>query len=107
MLQGQAISEFLASNDEGLQDFQGDREDWIEIHNDASEAINLLGYTLTDDDTDKSKWTFPSVIMSADEYLIVLASNKANDDTGSELHTAFNWERLASTWRCLIQFGTF
>ena len=43
------INEFMADNDNVLQDEDGDYSDWIEIHNVSSNAINLNGWYLTDD----------------------------------------------------------
>jgi catechol 2,3-dioxygenase-like lactoylglutathione lyase family enzyme len=40
------INEFLASNDAGLTDGNGDRPDWIEIHNPNPQPVNLQGYRL-------------------------------------------------------------
>ena len=38
------ISEFLAINDTGLQDADGDRSDWIELHNPTPSDVNLDGW---------------------------------------------------------------
>src|SRR5689334_21385246 len=42
------ISEFLAQNNSGLTDENGDRGDWIELYNPTAADINLDGYYLTD-----------------------------------------------------------
>lgn len=81
------INEFLSSNENGIQDEDGDFEDWIEIYNGGSQSINLLNYSLSDDETEPGKWTFPSVSLGPDDFLIVFASDK--DRTGNELHTNF------------------
>lgn len=82
------ITEFLASNDSGLQDEDGAYSDWIEIHNPDQTAIDLAGWHLTDDPTTLNRWTFPSVSIPAGEYLVVFASNKERTLT-SPLHTNF------------------
>lgn len=46
-LAGPVISEFLASNDSGEQDEDGDHSDWIEIHNPELAPIELDGWALT------------------------------------------------------------
>src|SRR5947209_7986284 len=51
------ITEFVASNQTGLTDEDGNRGDWIEIYNPGAEDVNLSGYHLTNDDQDLSKWT--------------------------------------------------
>ncbi|MDA3814559.1 MAG: lamin tail domain-containing protein, partial [Candidatus Cloacimonetes bacterium] len=42
------INEFLASNDFGAVDENGDHEDWIEIYNAGDEAIDIGGMYVTD-----------------------------------------------------------
>ena len=37
------ISEFMASNQSGLRDEDGDDEDWIEIYNPGNSSVNLAG----------------------------------------------------------------
>ena len=54
------ITEFMAVNDIGLTDDNGDRSDWIEIHNPTGAAVNLDGWYLTDDDDALTKWRCPS-----------------------------------------------
>ena len=85
------ISEFLASNSEGLEDEDGDSSDWIEIHNThPTDPVDLGGLGLTDDDSKPDKWTFPSpTILNGDSYLVVFASNKERAVAGAELHTNF------------------
>src|SRR6187455_849207 len=43
------ISEFLANNNTGLVDEDGQRSDWIELYNNGTTAENLAGWHLTDD----------------------------------------------------------
>ena len=83
------ISEFMAVNDNGLDDEDRDEEDWIEIHNAGTEAVDLDGWFLTDKADNLTKWTFPSVTLAGDAYLIVFASGKNRRDPAGELHTNF------------------
>ena len=83
------ISEFMAKNETTILDSDGDYCDWIEIHNPTDTAINLQGWSLTDDATELDKWTFPDVTIDADEYLLVFASDKDRTDPNAELHTNF------------------
>ena len=57
------ISEFLASNSSGWTDEDGDRPDWIEIHNPDPTPVPLAGYHLTDTATNLRRWTFPPVTL--------------------------------------------
>jgi hypothetical protein len=46
------ITEFVAANATGLVDEDGDYSDWIEIYNQSNTALNLAGWSLTDDPGD-------------------------------------------------------
>lgn len=83
------ISEFMASNATIIEDEDGDDEDWIEIFNQGSTAVNLSGWHLTDDAENLTKWTFPGLILDPGEMVLVFASNKDRNEPGSELHTNF------------------
>jgi hypothetical protein len=87
------ISEFLASaeNAAGLKDEDGELQDWIEIHNTGSTAVNLAGWSLTDDPEEPGLWTFPDISLAAGARLVVFASAKDRKPTapGSRLHTNF------------------
>jgi hypothetical protein len=41
-------SEFMASNNSTMLDGDGVAWDWIEIYNKGDQAVNLAGYSLTD-----------------------------------------------------------
>jgi hypothetical protein len=87
------INEFVAANAGGLQDGDGNRPDWIEIYNAGPDAVDLSGWHLTDRADNPSKWTFPSRVIGAGQYLVVFASgrNTANyTDPAGHLHTNFN-----------------
>ncbi len=83
------ISEFLAQSERGLSDDDGDRSDWIEIHNPDARSWNLAGWALTDDPTLPAKWVFPEVNLGAGGYLVVFASGKDRRELGAPLHTNF------------------
>ncbi|MFT5526743.1 MAG: hypothetical protein ACI9HK_004723, partial [Pirellulaceae bacterium] len=85
------ISEFLASNNSGLQDENSNTPDWIEIWNDDSTDIDLTGWHLTDTSDDLQKWSFPSTNLPGDSRLVVFASGNNTVATGpnGEHHTNF------------------
>ena len=83
------ISEFLARNDNGLTDEDGDTSDWIEIRNLGVQAANLSGHYLTDNSTDLQKWQLPSTEIEPGDFLVVFASNKNRGIPGLPLHTNF------------------
>ncbi len=94
------INEYVASNDAGLEDQDGDRSDWLELHNRTSTSVSLAGWTLTDDPNEPDKWTFPEVTIVTGEYMVVFASGKDITaspvivvDKVSNLHTNFKLDR--------------
>jgi hypothetical protein len=83
------LSEFVADNQGGIRDLEGQRQDWIEIANTGASAVNLGGYFLSDDAATPAKWQIPAgVTMAAGERLVVFASGK--DLTAGELHANFS-----------------
>jgi hypothetical protein len=70
------INEFVAGNLSGLLDEDGQRSDWIEIYNRGSTAVNLLGWSLTDNPNVPGLWTFPARTLNPGQYLLVFASGK-------------------------------
>ena len=87
------ITEFVASNDDGIVDEDGDSSDWLEILNAGDETVNLDGWYLTDEANDLNKWEAPDVDIPPGQYLLVFASAKDRDDPNANLHTNF---RLSS-----------
>lgn len=83
------ITEFCASNGVSLLDQDGESSDWIEIYNPLTHAVDLTGWTLTDDKGKPAKWAFPEITLGAGQYLVVFASNKDRNNPAEELHTNF------------------
>jgi hypothetical protein len=70
------INEFLAENQNSIEDADGQKEDWIELRNRGANAVTLAGWSLTDDPALPGKWVFPNVTLGAGQYLLVFASGK-------------------------------
>lgn len=85
------IDEFMAENVTGLRDEEGDAEDWIELWNRGASAVNLAGWSLTDEAARPGQWTFPAVTVPAGGRLVVFASGKDRPGTSGGLrpHTNF------------------
>jgi hypothetical protein len=87
------ITEFLASNvaTNGLLDEDRDNSDWIEIYNRGSNAVNLAGWSLSDDPEVPGFWVFGSRVLNPGQYMIVFASGKdrRNPATTNRFHTNF------------------
>lgn len=86
--QGVTINEVVSSNYNSISDEDGDFSDWIELYNNASISIDLDGYFLSDEFDENQKWTFPSVTIQPNDFLIVFISGKNKLDI-TELHTNF------------------
>lgn len=84
------ITEFMAANDSGLADENGEFSDWIEIHNPDSAPVSLAGFHLTDDPDNLAKWTFPAVTLNPGAYLVIFASGKDRANPTNRLHTSFD-----------------
>ena len=83
------LSEFLAENRSGLMDDDGDHSDWVELFNRSGSAVNLLGWSLTDDDRSLRKWVFPETILAPGRFLVLFASGKERRSPSRPLHTNF------------------
>src|SRR5438045_5925851 len=84
------LNEFVASNVSGITDEDGQQADWIELVNGSAAAVNLAGWSLTDDPAEADKWVFPAVTLSPGPFLLVFASGKDRRLTsGLNFHTSF------------------
>lgn len=90
------INEIMAANTSTLRDGDTDDavhgkeggaySDWIELYNAGEQAIDLTGYTLSDDG---ATWVFPEGVIPAKGYLVVWASDKNKVAADGQLHTNF------------------
>src|SRR5881394_504814 len=87
------ISEFMAANNSGLRDVDGDFSDWIEIYNPERASASLAGWYLSDDAADLTKWRFPGVTIPGQGVVLVFASGKNRTNPQGELHTNFSLDR--------------
>ncbi len=68
------INEGSNRNYQTIPDEDGAFPDWIELYNVGSDTINLLSYTLTDDEAKPAQWVFPNVSILPGEYKVVFCS---------------------------------
>ena len=85
------VNELLASNSHSVTDPQGHHEDWIELYNPVSVAVDLGGFYLTDDLSRPTKWQIPTgkptvTTIAARGYLLIWADG---DITAPGLHAGF------------------
>jgi len=91
------INEASNDNEAVIQDEFGNYPDWIELYNIGTNAVNLEGYYLSDNETKPNKWAFPDVTIAPDEHLLIFASG-----LGIGLHTSF---KLSKTGEPVVLFS--
>ncbi len=79
------INEVCPYNASGLTDENNKAEDWIEIYNTSSNAVNLEAYAI--ENSKAEKWFFPNIWLGGNKFLIIFASG--NSKTDSILHCTF------------------
>lgn len=97
------INELLASNAVNLADpdFQA-FSDWVELYNAGNSPADLSGWTLSDDQNEPTKWTFPAgSIVPAGGFLLVWA-----DGESSGLHAGFKLSADGETLSLYTPGGT-
>jgi len=95
------INEWMAANTATLADpADGHFDDWFEIFNPNSVAVDLSGYTLTDNLTNATaRWPIPAgTRIAARGFLLVWADNDTNQNTNStDLHANFKLDKTGDT----------
>ena len=81
------INEIMASNISAIADQSGEYDDWVELYNGNNFSLNLTGYYLSDSENDLTKWSFPNVNISPNDYLIIWCDTAGNTQAG--LHTTY------------------
>ena len=84
------LNEFVASNQTGLRDEDGDTSDWIELYNASASPIDLTGWAVSDNPDNPAKWILPARTLASHAFLLVFASGKDRTPASGELHTNFN-----------------
>ena len=93
------INEYSPSNTQTIQNGSHGFDDWIEIFNNGSSAVNLQGYGLTDDIASPYKFSFPSYSLVPASRVLVFASDKNNVTPIDHWETAVS---AYSTWRYFV-----
>ena len=83
------ISEFLAVNESGLEDEDGDHSPWIELFNPHAETVQLDGYSLTNEKDELRKWPLPQHALAPREAIVLFASGKDRRNQATIWHTSF------------------
>lgn len=80
------INEFMASNSMTLADDEGGYGDWIELYNPTGQAVDLDGWSITDDLSDPTKFTLSGLALDPGGYLILWADGDVDD---GDIHLSF------------------
>ena len=106
------INEWMADNDgpAGFADsVDGQFEDWLELYNPNTNALNIGGFFLTDDLSVPTKWQIPTpTLIQPRGFLLVWADNEPQQnamDTNGNLHAAFQLSRNGESIRLLTSGG--
>ena len=99
------INEFMADNQRGPRANDGDRSGWIELYNGGSSPVNLVGWFLTDNATNLTRWRFPGVVLLPDKYLVVFASGHDRTQELAQLHCNFRLDPRG-TYLALVNRAT-
>lgn len=74
-----AINEFMADNDNIIQDNNGDYDDWIELYNFGNEVINLGDLYITDNKSNPLKFQLPDISLKQNEFLLLWADDEEDE----------------------------
>ncbi len=86
------INEWMAENDNGLPNPDtGRSSDWLELFNPSATAIDLSGYSLTDNLTSAVRWIIPAgTTLNPQAYLVIWADGQPTlNGPGKSLHADF------------------
>lgn len=84
------INEFSASNLSSFLDNHSDYNDWIELYNSGTAAVNMGGYFLSDDSLNNTKWQMPSTITIQPNGFARFWASSRNEVVGTSYHTNFS-----------------
>lgn len=98
---GVVINELLASNTATQVDSAGDFDDWIELYNTNTAAVDLSGFYISDNSSRRDKWKLPEgTVLPAGGYLILWADEEQTEGLN---HINF---KLAASGESLILSDT-
>ena len=96
------INEYSASNLTKYVDQFDKTEDWIELYNSGSSAVDLSGWHLSDKESKPEKWEIPDgVVIGANDHMVFLCSGrdqvfKSGSNSPAEYHTNFKLSQTGS-----------
>ena len=96
------ITEFMAENDSGLRDEDGQQSDWIELHNPSTNPLSTAGWSLTDNPALPRKWPLPDATIAPGGFLHIWASGKNRSPANGPYHASFALSNAANSYLALV-----
>lgn len=92
------INELMASNSTTVADNNNQYDDWIELHNKSTAAVNVGGWYISDNAANRKKWQIPAgTTIPASGYLIIWADEDSSQNTTTHLHANFKLSASGET----------
>jgi parallel beta-helix repeat protein len=107
---GLKINEWMASGNDRILDEYGESDDWIEIYNASSRAVDAAGLFMTDDPAEPDKWRIPDdhserTLVQPGGFLVIWADG---DISQGVLHAGFRLDASGeSVILSSLREGTF
>ena len=108
------LNEIMASNATTQKDPSGQYDDWIELYNKSTAAVNVGGWFISDNADKLAKWRIPTnTTIPANGYLIIWADEDSSQNTATSLHANFKLSSagetvlLSKSDTTLVDFTTF
>ncbi len=99
------INEVMPSNGMTSIDFFKDAPDWIEVYNNTNSPIQLSDYYLSDNQSLKLKWQFPTKNLQPNNFILIYCSGR--DTTISfEYHSNFKLSNSLDTLGIYFKNGS-
>ena len=83
------VNEYSASNLKQYPDSYEKFEDWIELYNTSSSAVDIGGWYLSDKENKPEKWQFPAGTMIPGNGFVTVWCSGRDESVGNEIHTNF------------------
>ncbi len=87
------LNEVLPSNSNDCADEMGERNDWLELYNTGDSAVDLAGYSLTDDTASPRKSVIPEGGSIEPRSALLFWADDTPDQ--GKTHLAFKFKKIA------------